>query len=157
MASLRDIMTYLCEHYPYKDDLSRAKLTKLVYLADWKSAIDHGRQMSNIEWYFDNYGPFVWKVWDTASENPETFEIEKSENMFGNPKHVIRLTGRAAPASLEPEEQAVLDHVISTTKDLGWNDFIKLVYSTYPVVSSERYSQLDLVKKAREYAAPPPL
>ncbi|MFG0336174.1 MAG: Panacea domain-containing protein [Maioricimonas sp. JB049] len=157
MANLRDIMTYLCEHYPYKDDLSRAKLTKLVYLADWKSAIDYGRPISDIEWYFDNYGPFVWKVWNTASENPETFEIERSENMFGNPKHVIRLTGGAAPANLEPAERAVLDHVISTTKDLGWNDFIKLVYSTYPVVSSERYSQLDLVLKAKEYAAPPPL
>jgi hypothetical protein len=44
MATLGDVMAYLCEHYPHKDDLSKARLTKLVYLADWKSAIERGNR-----------------------------------------------------------------------------------------------------------------
>jgi hypothetical protein len=50
----------------------------------------------------------------------------------------------------------VLDFVIEQTAPLYWNDFIKLVYSTYPVVTQPRFLPLDLVKLALEYreAAP---
>ena len=37
------------------------------------------------------------------------------------------------------------------TKDKTWDQFITFVYSTYPIVNSERYSQLDLVALAQEY------
>jgi len=35
--------------------------------------------------------------------------------------------------------------------DLEWQDLLRLVYSTYPILSSERYSELDLVALAKEY------
>ena len=35
MAKLVDVVGYLCEHYPHKAELSKARLTKMVYLADW--------------------------------------------------------------------------------------------------------------------------
>ena len=31
---LRDIVAYVCKNYPYKDELSNARVTKMVYLAD---------------------------------------------------------------------------------------------------------------------------
>jgi hypothetical protein len=39
MAELKDIIAYYCKQYPHKAELSKARLTKMVYLADWKSAI----------------------------------------------------------------------------------------------------------------------
>ena len=58
---LKYIMYYIIKNYPnqLKQELSNARLTKTVYLADWKQAIIKHRQISDIKWYFDNYGPFV--------------------------------------------------------------------------------------------------
>ncbi len=51
MAALKDIIAYYCDRYPHKEELSKARLTKMVYLADWKSAIVHGKQISDIKWF----------------------------------------------------------------------------------------------------------
>jgi hypothetical protein len=34
---------------------------------------------------------------------------------------------------------------------MTWNDFIRLVYSTYPIMSQERGTELDLAALAEEY------
>jgi hypothetical protein len=53
MARLRDVVAYLCHEYPHKGELSKARLTKMVYLADWRSAIERGSQVTDIEWVFN--------------------------------------------------------------------------------------------------------
>lgn len=151
MQTLKDIVAYICQVYPKPDDLSRARLTKLVYLADWKSAIDHERTMTGISWYFDNYGPFVWDVWKAAESAPDIFIIERQTTPFGDPKDVLKLRTGVRVGGVPNRQQGILAAVIDATKDLSWQQFIRLVYSTYPVLSSERYSGLDLVAKAREY------
>ena len=44
-----------------------------------------------------------------------------------------------------------IDHVINETKNLNWDQFIRLVYSTFPIASAERYTYIDLIEKAKEY------
>lgn len=151
MAELKDIIVYLLQQYPHAGELSNARVTKMVYLADWKAALDYGRQLSRINWFFDNYGPFVWDVFETVKGDP-TFEIDMTANFYGSPKRLFRL----APYSLyQPNlgetEQAILRHVVEHTHPLSFDHFIRLVYSTYPIASSARYEQLDLVAKAQEY------
>lgn len=151
MATIQDVVAYLLEHYPHKSELSNARVTKMVYLADWHQAINYGRQITPIEWYFDNYGPFVWDVKRAAESNPFLFKLEDTHNYFGTPKTVLSLQGGTYSPTLMPAERASLDHVIEATKQLTWDAFIKLVYATHPVASSERYTNLDLVTKARDY------
>lgn len=155
MNKLADIMEYILTNYPHKDDLSKARLTKLVYLVDWVQAIKHDKQVSSIEWYFDNYGPFVWDISNTALNYPDRFEIESTANEFGSPKKLISLVEPQGAKSLTDEEKLVIDFVIKQTSELGWSDFIRLVYSTHPIMTSPKHSQLDLVNKAREYANQP--
>ena len=154
-TNLKDVMIYLIKHYPdsMKEELSNARLTKMVYLGDWHQAINYGRQITNIEWYFDNYGPFVHDIKDTAVKHPDIFSIADSQNMFGAPKRVYSLRDGTFQANVDDEAKESLDHIIEVTQNLHWTDFIKLVYATHPVLSSERYSSLDLVKKAEEYNA----
>lgn len=149
MADLKDIMAFLCQNYPYKDELSDARLTKMVYLADWKSALNRGCQLTEITWKFNHYGPYVEDVRKAAQED-EHFEIETTNNMFGGYKKLITLK-KEFPSSLSEEETKILMHVIETTFRLTWDGFIKLVYSTLPVVVSERGSNLNLVETARKY------
>ena len=150
MASLKDILIYLIKQYPHKDELSNARLTKMIYLADWLSAIRKDSQLTNIKWYYDNYGPFVWDVFDCVEDNADIFSVEYTTNMYGGEKRLINLK-KDVPNNLSNEEKRILDEVIDNTKSLYWTDFIKLIYSTYPILTSEKYSYLDLVNKAKEW------
>jgi hypothetical protein len=152
MAELQDIIAYLLREYPHKHELSNARVTKMVYLADWKSVLERGRQVSSITWYFDNYGPFVWDVAKTTQEHPSLFEMQQTANVFGGEKLLMRLKDEnyGCP-SLSDEDRQTLDFVIKQTAPKHWDGFIKLVYSTYPIMSSDRYSMLDLATKAKEY------
>ena len=48
MDNVKDIVAYICCKYPYSSELSNARLTKLVYLADWMSAVANDEQVTDI-------------------------------------------------------------------------------------------------------------
>ncbi len=152
MANLIDIIAFILGEYPVKSDLSNARVTKMVYLADWHQSINNNSQISSIHWYFDSYGPFVRDVLDAAKGKPDLFDLKDTVNLFGRKKTLLSLVSNGYLPNISEAEKASLRHVINTTSALNWNDFIKLVYSTYPIMSSNRYSYLDLRAKAAEYA-----
>ncbi|MBL4617752.1 MAG: SocA family protein [Robiginitomaculum sp.] len=153
MAKLKDVMAYLIKNYPenIRHEMSNARLTKMIYLADWHKALTSNEQMTSIDWYFDNYGPFVHDVERVAASYGGIFSVNLGSNMHGQPKKSITLRDNARALKLTEEERISLDHIIDVTKRLYWDDFIKLVYATHPIASSERYSFLNLVEKADEY------
>lgn len=153
MAELHDVMAYLIQKYPSHigHELSNARLTKMVYLADWHQAIVCRRQITGIRWYFDNFGPFVRDIEATAATRSDLFAVDLGSNMYGQPKKTFSVRDPSYRPQLTESEVKSLDHIIEVTKSLYWNDFIKLVYSTHPIASSDRYSYLDLVQKAAEY------
>lgn len=151
MDKLKEIIAYIIKEYPHKDELSNARLTKLVYLTDWHQAINHKKQVTNISWYFDNYGPYVSDVLEKAKEYGDLFSCESTSNIYGSSKTLFRLKDGKYTPSIKDQEKESVDHIINITKKLNWDEFIKLVYSTHPIVSSNRYSQLNLVAKAKEY------
>jgi hypothetical protein len=151
MATTRDTVAYLVANYPHKDELSKARVTKMVYLADWKSALDHGTQMTPIAWRFHHFGPYVDDIHRLALEDP-VFRVRSGTNVYGNLKERIELVSpQTTMVTLTDWEKQILDHVIAQTKVLGWDAFIKLVYSTYPILSGVRGSSLDLLKSAQAY------
>lgn len=149
MAKLREVIAYLCEHYPHKDELSNSRLTKLVYLADWRSSLVRGEQLTPIQWQFYHYGPYVDDIWKTASDDPG-FTVANTFNQLGERKILIGLKGRPEYESLTEEDREILDHVIAKTAPLYWKAFMRLVYSTYPVATQQRYDVLDLPHLAEE-------
>lgn len=153
MAALRDILAYLLARYPYASELSNARVTKMVYLADWRHAIENGAQMSPVQWVFNNYGPFVWDIKDAAEANPTIFAVSAEANYFGSPKLLLSLRDKEYVPQLQASEKAAIDHVVESTKKLTWESFIRLVYSTYPIIRSARFSVLDLRGLAAEYNA----
>lgn len=150
MATLEDLIIYICKHYPHEEELSKARLTKLIYLADWKSALEHGKQLSNIRWKYNHYGPYVDDVANLAASS-EKFDIKRTINHFGNEKSLICLRSKDTSASIPTEDKEILNFVIKKTSTKYWKDFIKLVYSTYPILSRPKGAPLDLVTLASEY------
>jgi uncharacterized protein YwgA len=152
MNKLQNIVAYLCLNYPYKSELSKARLTKLVYLADWFSAVVSGKQMTSIQWVFNHYGPYVDDVIN-AVDGVYGFSINREFNMYGAIKNVISFEEAGHINSLSERDCSILDTVIKNTQNLHFNDFIDYVYSTYPVQSHERYSMLNLELLAKQYNA----
>ena len=151
MNKLKEILAYIIKTYPNKDDLSNARLTKLVYLADWKHVLTHNKQISDIKWYFDNYGPYVKDILKTVENNKCTFVAYETLNIFRESKILIALKQTQYGPSISNEEKISIDHIINVTHALNWTNFIKLVYSTYPIMSTERYNFLNLIEKAKVY------
>jgi len=149
MAEIKDVVAYFCKKYPHPQELSKARLTKMVYLADWEASITSYKQMTPINWVFHHFGPYVDDV-EMLVRSDRDFSMTDTHNMLGNSKSVISLANNYE-SNLTQEEKNILDKVITETKDKYWNSFINLVYSTYPITSSERYSNLNLVDKASEY------
>ncbi len=79
------------------------------------------------------------------------FHIEKTLNAFGSEKEIISLKNAGHPFKLDPIELEVAKHVLQETKSLRFDEFIKLVYSTYPVVTQPKGSYLNLVQLAKDY------
>ncbi|RZM80366.1 hypothetical protein C3B51_12465 [Pseudoalteromonas rubra] len=148
-----NIIKYILLNYPHKDELSASRLTKMLYLVDWKSSLDSNRQITNANWFFNHYGPYVEDFIEMARLDRDIV-IEEATTFYGGYKQMLRLEQYSSnDIYIGVFERGVVDFVISATKDKHYDEFIQLVYSTYPVVSSQRYSHLDLVAKAREYKA----
>lgn len=147
------MLAYLCEYYPHKHELSKARITKMLYLADWRASITTGSQLTSINWRFNHYGPYVDDALEVAGRS-DLLKVEETANMYGQPKTLLSRSGKAVEFSeLRRGDREILDHVIKSTRDLYWNDFIELVYKTYPVATGERGAVLDLPLLAKAYIA----
>ena len=153
--NIADLLIYFCTRYPLPQELSKARLTKMVYLADWESCLRLGKQLTAIQWYFHNFGPYVEDVL-LAAEQSEALEVIRTENIYGDTKQIIKARNRVNAPNLPREVENILDEVMNKTKGLYWADFIKYVYSTKPIAESTRYTSLNLERFARgEPAARP--
>lgn len=152
MADLRDIIyEVLWENGKYSD--SKARLTKTVYLIDWVYACNHQRQLTDIRWYYDYYGPFVYDVVNTAKQHPSLFKINESVNTHGGITTTISINDVNYAPTIPQEDKDLIDSIVRSIKKYDFDEFIKLVYSTYPVMTSDQYTYLNLVEKAKEYKA----
>lgn len=141
---------YFCSKYPFRGDLSKARLTKMFYLADWKNALLHDEQLTEIRWFYNHYGPYVDDVL-RAIEGDSRFKVTQTSNQFGSDKALVTYHGSVP--ELDAETREVLDHVIDKTKALNWKDFLELVYSTFPVATGQKGEFMNLVTDALAYKA----
>lgn len=134
--------------------LPKGRLVKLFYLLDWKSALERAQTVTHLTWYYNHYGPYLPEVINILVKNGNNIFISTESNLLGASSDYISLgcadNAKDAP-KLSSDEAGLADKVIAATKDLNFEQFIKLVYSTYPVRSSRKYSQLDLLKLAQCY------
>lgn len=145
MAQLKHIMAWILKNYPHEQEMSNARLTKMVYLCDWHHTVYSSERMTSIDWYFDNHGPFVWDVKDEALAQPKWFRLVNTTNMYGSRKTLVELVKTDySGGGLSDSEKESISKIIEKTKALFWDDFITFVYSTYPILSSEKYSHLEL-------------
>lgn len=150
MENLYDIIGYILLNIS-PNIATKYRVTKMIYLADWCSCVSHNTQITNIHWVFDNYGPFVWDIYNTVEQNPDTFKISYGLTIGGNEKMLFSLVNPTQQFFLTNRTRKILDFIVNETKKLSTIEFTQLVYNTYPILTTPRYNKLDLIKKAQEF------
>lgn len=148
---LIDIITYLYKVYPNQQELSKTRLIKLIYLIDWKNCLQYEVQLTQINWRFDHYGPYVEDVMNIIYEKNNFFGVEEYTNAYGGRSIRVKLIDKKYKPDLSKKEIEVINFIINKTSPLNFNELINLVYSTYPIKSNPKYSNLDLVEEAKQY------
>ncbi|MBI1364144.1 MAG: DUF4065 domain-containing protein [Proteobacteria bacterium] len=151
MSLLIDFIAYIYDKYTRKEALSDARMVKTIYLADWLSAVETGKQLTDIRWKFDNYGPYVKDVVEAISGS-DSFEIVETKNFYGAPKKQVERLPNVGNTHvrLKKHERETLDKVLEETQHMYFRQFIDHVYGTYPVLSQPKGSYLDLVELAKK-------
>lgn len=142
---IKEILHYILEEYPYPNDLTKTRITKLFYLIDWESMCEQQKQITDINWYFDHYGPFVSDVLDAADEDKDV-KINKTISAYGGVKYIVqsKLEKGKLKFALDSNEKRIIQKVIDDTKKFTWNEFIDYVYNTPPIKNSKQYGNLNL-------------
>jgi hypothetical protein len=147
MASLKEILAYLCQNYPGGKGLSRRRLTWMVYLADWKAALQSEERLTTISWRFTENGPNTEDIVKLIMSDPD-FEIR---SIMNKPHDIIIYRGCSDFTDLSERDKQILDFVIQKSAIKNSVEFTKLVYSTFPILTRPRYAKLNLVTLAKEY------
>jgi hypothetical protein len=150
MTNLELLIRYILLNYPNIGELSKPRLVKLIFLIDWKYTIENGKQFTNINWYFNHYGPYVNDIIDLMRAQTDVFQVKSYRNQYEGITDKFHLIDKS-PITLTTEVKNITDLLIDYTYKLTWSNFISLVYSSYPIKTSLKYTNLDLVKMSDEF------
>jgi len=143
MAQLRDVVAYLCKEYPHKQELSKARIAKMVYLAEFWEAVNEGHRLTDRVWKFRACGPYLRDIEEMPS-NEKCFRVVKGTSVFGDPMELFTVLDDVDFPSLTQEDMVVLDHVIKEAATKEWEDLCGFVSATIPAVWEPNDADLDL-------------
>lgn len=151
MDKLRDVIRYFLANHPDADRMSLTRLVALVFLADWRSAIRRGRQLTGVEWQFDDLPEISDDFHEKLRLHGEITGVRSMllhsidrERQFWN-------FLKPEMSALAKDDREILDFVIEATSGQSLQDFTRLIKSTYPAVTQPRQESLDLVRLAQQY------
>lgn len=148
MNELHDIIWALI--IPEKG-IKLARLIKEVYLVDWKCAFNYPPRPCSFSWTYGPCGPTSRKVRECIERHPELFKTEETQNSLGiSIVTIYKLNVDHAP-SLSPGVKSAVDLVTKTSTPKDWESLSRLVSSTYPIMQSSMFDELNMEKFAKEY------
>ena len=145
VTRLTDVIAYIYRKYPNRRELSKARLIGMLYLIDWKYALQYNSQLTGIEWSIDNNGP-----------HPDAYALNSIENDFQSLMKLSHVP-RKSPKGIEPKVVSTIDFVINSSASLSLDEFIRLIYSTFPVITQRQIENPNLGESAKKYKKIKPL
>lgn len=150
MTNLEKLVRYILLNYPNVNELSKPRLVKLIYLIDWKYTIDNGLQYTDIQWYYNHYGPYVNDVIELMKSKSEVFKVISYSNSYEGVTDKFVLIDKSE-IILDTDIKKIADLFIGHTYSMTWSNFINLVYSSFPIKSSLKYTILNLEEMATQF------
>ena len=149
MNALKDIIWAILEH-----KMKLPRLIKAVYLVDWKCAISGSSRPCGLNWVYGPCGPTDEQIFTCVKSVPELFSVEENEVKSGDSTCIIttitRTTIEYAPV-LSDDVTRAINHVLKVAMPKKWEDLSILVSSTYPIMKSSMFDNLDIDRFSKEY------
>jgi len=146
MKNLLETILYVFEKYPKKDELSSARLVLLIFLIDWKFAIENGKQFTEAKWTYEQFGPFSKDIFALIKKRNEIFKIDIPKNSDGRATERLSVKSNSIIEVKNFEAKSAADFILANTYAMTWSEFIQLIYSSYPIISNSKNTELDLSK-----------
>jgi len=135
MVAFEEVLEYVRDIYDHADlEADRAMLT--LYLIDWKAAIELRRPISNLEWRIENI----------PQPTPEQRQVVLSA--FEHKPDCPRVT---SVRDIGDDERRIIADIVSRVRTRSDTELLRLVYSTFPVLSQPRHAPVNLVAMADKY------
>jgi len=147
MVAFQRAVEYIKGHYPQPDQLTEDRLFAVLYLIDWKSAIERKQPLTDLLWQIERVPEPTSdqkKVVISAIQQPG-YELQVDASTGHS-----RVIGQTID-NLSTEDTQVIDFVIQSASQKSWPDLLRLVYSTFPVMTQPKHAPLDLVALADKY------
>lgn len=128
------LIRFFVERFP---GAGRTRIVKFLYMADHEARRYLGRPLTDLEYRWDNYGPFdpeIQRQLDQLTCNGYVKEeIHKEEYVWYN----YYATNTPLPCHLEKAEEAILEHVIQRYTKLKLGMLLEdIVYQTRPMLEA---------------------
>lgn len=150
MSKLLDITTFILKNSTKAFSMPVADLSRIIYLCDWKSAIENGNQLTDLAWTVQLFGP---KVDDMEAElsAAQDFVLETTTTDSGKLQKSIRLKNPSRLSNLSSSDMEVLTFVLKQTQNMDLGQLLQLIFSTYPMATGNLGHELDLKSLASQY------
>ena len=142
MATLRDTIGLTCSCLPNGPHLLR--LSYILYLTDWSSAVVQGRRVTTLKWLLSAHGPRAEAV-DGFLANSREFKLMGAKG----PSAIVLFEGLPPFPSLNKADSRIIQEIIRVTEDLNWSQMQRLIHQSDPVMFGRIDQDLDLEYFAR--------
>lgn len=143
MSDLKDVVAFMIEAYPHKKELSKERMTKMMYLVDLIAKKRAGHLITTINWRDNQYGSNVDEISELA-QNDADINVVETGNFYGYEKELLGVRDGFI-SGLGKEEQAVVREVVRKTKDLYRDDFLEYVIRFDPDELEDESSEMEAV------------
>lgn len=150
MERVINILDYLYTTYPNSGQLSISRVMKLLYLIEWRFAINKFEKLTDIEWNLSQYGPFYRNLRSIFNES-SNFDVSVRFDENNKEQLIIKFLDKKGVENISHDTKEVIDFVVNHCKNYSWSELNNLVNSTYAVLNSKEGQLIDLVKSAKSY------
>ena len=143
MASVHSVLSYLSSIHRNDIELDRHRALLLLYLVDWRSAITRQEPVTDVTWKVEDIGPQPDSAYVLSG-------VMSSADWNAITNRSRRETDRP-PTDIATAEREVIDFVAKTAGNKSDEELMRLVYSTFPVMTQPKHAPLNLVALAERY------
>lgn len=151
VTTLAAAAAYLINNSPGPLHLPLQRLTQMLYLADWKSAIEYRCQLTYLDWRRGFTGPESWRLERFIERSPDFDAASRADALGRERLELRRWPAASREADLDATERWLLDFVLATPRTRPEPPLATLIASTYPMMSTSSPQELDLAALAERY------
>lgn len=149
MTAFQHVIEYVSKFYRGPYELDPWRMLLVLYLADWRSALERERPVTDIKWRVADIGPVPENLGIIRAKIEATMQAPPDFSSIKDPSLAIPDN----VCLLSQDESEIVDFVIERVASRDVGKLSQLVFSTFPLMTQPMSAPLNLVALAKKYKA----